>query len=152
MTKSLVTMPAAALLGLALAACGGEENTGGSQSEGSASAHWAGEDLSFENTRCRPIPGGERWTITASSPENSIQVRFWVNDDGSYDTSSASVTLELLGENWRVLERYSAQQVVLDVSTESRASGEVELTPNHNPGVGNIQYPDGNTLRFDMAC
>lgn len=147
-----LAVPAAAILGLVLVACGGEEASGDAPSNGSATASWAGDDLSFDNTRCRAIPGGDEWTITASSDRNTVQVRYWSNDDGSYDTSSASVTLELMDDNWRVLERYSAQQLTLDVSTENRATGEVRLTPHHSPGVGDIQHPDGATLRFDITC
>ncbi|MGY6532830.1 hypothetical protein [Glycocaulis sp.] len=147
-----LSVPAAAILGLALVACGGGEAPGDSRSNGSATASWAGDDLSFENTSCRPIPGGEQWAITASSNRNTVQVRYWSNNDGSYDTSSADVRLELEDENRRVLERYSAQQLTLDVSTENRVSGEVRLTPHHSPGVGDIQHPDGATLRFDITC
>lgn len=153
MTSLPLAIPTVGLLALALSACGGgDPSTRNSGSEGSANANWAGEELTFATTSCRAIPGGERWTITASSARNSLQVRYWRDDaDGGYDTSSATVTLELMDDDWRVLERYSAQDLTLDVSTENRASGEVELPPHHNPGVGEVR-PEGGTLRFDMAC
>ncbi|WP_429911334.1 hypothetical protein [Glycocaulis sp.] len=145
-------VPAVAILGFVLVACGGGEAPGDAPSSGSATASWAEGDLSFESTHCRAIPGGDEWTITASSDRNTVQVRYWSDDDGSYDTSSAGVTLELMDDNWRVLERYSAEQLTLDVSTENRASGEVRLTPHHSPGVGEIQHPSGAALRFDISC
>ncbi|MGY6628400.1 MAG: hypothetical protein ACXIVL_07770 [Oceanicaulis sp.] len=139
---------------LALSACGGSDSASGSSAgngDGSATASWNGETLTFERVRCRALPGGEQWTITASGPQNDVQVRYWRNDDGSYDTSQASVRLELMDDNWRVLERYVAQGVTLDVSQEDRAGGELHLPLHFEPGVGE-GLPDGGTLRFDITC
>ncbi|KAA5805420.1 hypothetical protein F1654_05425 [Alkalicaulis satelles] len=156
MIQSRFAVAAAALSGLALAGCSGEQgsqsaSSGSASSNGSASASWEGETLSFDNARCRAIPGGEEWSLTASSDLNTVQVRYWRNDDGSYDTSSADVTLELMDDNWRVLERYSAHSAELDVSTQERASGELRLTPHHSPGVGQVRA-GGGVLRFEINC
>ncbi|KAA5805421.1 hypothetical protein F1654_05430 [Alkalicaulis satelles] len=92
----------------------------------------------------RSAPGSERpGCAPAQSGKRSV--------DGSYDTSSADVTLELMDDNWRVLERYSAHSAELDVSTQERASGELRLTPHHSPGVGQVRA-GGGVLRFEINC
>ncbi|MCH8491542.1 MAG: hypothetical protein LAT81_16685 [Oceanicaulis sp.] len=152
MTCRLSVLAALLPASLALSACGGADSEpDNSGAGGSATASWEGEALTLERVRCRALPGGEEWTITASGPQTDIQVRYWRDGDGGYDTSEASVRLELMDDNWRVLERYAAQGAALDSAQEDRASGEIHLMPHHDSGVGEVR-PDGGTLRFDITC
>ncbi len=152
----MTVRPFAAVLmsAFVLAACGGDGATaGGAGGEGSATASWDGGELAFDRVSCRPIPGGESFTVNARSEDNTIQARFGdTGTRGEYDYAQASVTLEILGENWTVQERYVANQqsVELDSAGEDHARGRAEMRPR-NDGAHEAN-PEGVTLEFDISC